>query len=325
MIYRFHGGKMTECTNCGAMARLKEKIGDKQLFVCDYCGYSFEISTEQTSEQRGGKAYVDPLETQLKKSLSGDEIYSQMERCAVEIAAFKGSVGMSGSGFVISDSGYIITNAHVVTVNGEVADLVFVGFKDGDKIPAVIVAVGSCDPKRNDNVDLALLFAPDLAGKVNVAVFADSDLVRMGEKVYCIGNSRGEGICITSGIVSDNKRKLGGSAFPLIMTDAAVNAGNSGGPLLNEGGNVISVIVAERINSDGMKYSIPSNIVKQFLKYINDRTGLDIETKDDGLSSVDNVVDLSFIFSGVKLVIDVVAWIINLGKSIKEKKALKKA
>lgn len=79
-----------------------------------------------------------------------------------------------------------------------------------------------------------------------------------------IGNSLGGGTCITSGIVSDRRRTLEGKAR--LMTDCAVNRGNSGGPVFNEAGEVVGTIVAVTTAAEGMNYAIPADVVLAYIK-----------------------------------------------------------
>ena len=94
----------------------------------------------------------------------------------------------------------------------------------------------------------------------------DFSRVRIGESIYVVGNSLGHGTCITSGIVSDRKRMVDGQM--LMMTDSAVNGGNSGGPVFNTAGNVIGLIVSGIDNAEGMNFAIPSDDVLDFVRQV---------------------------------------------------------
>lgn len=95
----------------------------------------------------------------------------------------------------------------------------------------------------------------------------DFSRVRIGEPIYVVGNSLGQGTCITSGIVSDRKRLVDGQM--LMMTDSAVNGGNSGGPVFNTAGNVIGLVVSGINNAEGMNFAIPSDDVLEFVKQVS--------------------------------------------------------
>ena len=187
--------------------------------------------------------------------------------------------------------------------------------KEGKKHDAVLVAVGK---PNGDGVDLALLFVADLCNKVQGVEMGDSSKAENGEKIYYIGNSQGEGLSITSGIISDNKRMIGKQVF--IMTDAATNPGNSGGPLVNEKGQVIGVHVSARAHTDGMKYAIPINIAKEFIGYVEQKT--DIPTNALPADRMQNEDIMALVFSGVKILVDAIDWIV---KMIRDRKAAKRA
>ncbi len=157
-----------------------------------------------------------------------------------------------GSGFVISEDGYIVTNNHVI----ESADEIMVEFRGGFELPAVIVGT---DP----NTDIALLkVEPEEA--LPFVPFGDSDLMRVGDWVMAVGNPLGQGFSVSAGIVSARERSLSGSFDDFIQTDAAINRGNSGGPLFNMQGEVVGVntaILSPNGGSIGIGFSMSSNVV----------------------------------------------------------------
>jgi serine protease Do len=164
-----------------------------------------------------------------------------------------------GSGFVIDPSGYIATNKHVV----EDAISVFVATADGVRYPATIVGMP-------DKADMALIRVD--AGRMLPAVqFGDSDKMRVGDTVVAIGSPFGFDNSVTAGIVSAVNRDIMESPFDdYLQTDAAINHGNSGGPLFNLAGEVIgmnSVIFAPGPGSIGLGFAVPSNE----LRFVFDR------------------------------------------------------
>ena len=170
-----------------------------------------------------------------------------------------------GSGFLIDkDEGLIITNAHVVLKNSKPASKVTVKIVNQNINADILVYAESDidDPQRG--VDLALLKLKTVPYEAVELKLENFDNVRTGEKIYIIGNSEGEGTCITSGIVSDKLRPA--NRQMLMMTDCPTNPGNSGGPVFNEKGKVIGVHVAGKRESKGMAYEIPSSTVAKFLK-----------------------------------------------------------
>ena len=153
-----------------------------------------------------------------------------------------------GSGFIISADGYVITNAHVV----QDADEVNVTLTDKREFKAKVIGT-------DERTDVAVLKI-DATGlpKVNVG---DSDKVRVGEWVLAIGSPFGFENTVTAGIVSAKSREAG-NFVPLIQTDAAVNPGNSGGPLFNINGEVIGInsqIFSGNGGYLGISFAIPTN------------------------------------------------------------------
>jgi len=164
-----------------------------------------------------------------------------------------------GSGFVIDKAGHIVTNFHVV----QGASKVEVSFSDNERLPASIVG-------RDPSTDVAVLEVKAHSRAFTPLPLGDSDAVEVGDAVVAIGNPLGEDRSITSGIVSALQRQIvapnGAPIDHVIQTDAALNHGNSGGPLLDTHGEVIGV--NSQIQTDGgdgnigIGFAIPINTVK---------------------------------------------------------------
>lgn len=160
-----------------------------------------------------------------------------------------------GSGFVISEDGYIVTNNHVI----EGADEIVIEFYDG---------LGTLDAKvvgTDPNTDIALLKV-EADEPLPYVPFGDSDLMRVGDWVLAVGNPLGQGFSVSAGIVSARGRELSGTYDDFIQTDAAINRGNSGGPLFNMDGEVIGVntaILSPSGGSIGIGFSMASNVVSK--------------------------------------------------------------
>ncbi|MBC2833941.1 DegQ family serine endoprotease [Paragemmobacter straminiformis] len=157
-----------------------------------------------------------------------------------------------GSGFVISEDGYIVTNNHVI----EGADDISIEFFSGEKLKAELVGT---DPKT----DIALLKVKS-EKPLPFVQFGNSDLMRVGDWVVAMGNPLGQGFSVSAGIVSARGRELQGTYDDYIQTDAAINRGNSGGPLFNMDGQVIGVntaILSPNGGSIGIGFSMASNVV----------------------------------------------------------------
>ncbi len=148
----------------------------------------------------------------------------------------------TGSGFVISSEGYIVTNAHVV----EGASSVKVKVGDGDTKTARVVG-------EDTSADIALLKVDPGSQTLHALTLADSDNLHVGDATYAIGSPYGLERTLTTGVVSALGRQIsapnGFSIDDVIQTDAALNPGNSGGPLLDSSGRVIGV--NSQIESNG--------------------------------------------------------------------------
>jgi serine protease Do len=188
-----------------------------------------------------------------------------------------------GSGFVIDPSGIVITNNHVV---GDANDITVI-FTDGRKLKAEIVGK---DPK----VDIAVLRVKS-DKPLKAVKFGDSEKARIGDWVMAIGNPFGLGGSVTAGIVSARNRDISDQSYGhYIQTDAAINKGNSGGPLFNMDGEVIGIntaILSPSGGSIGIGFSVPSSmaqpVIDQLLKYGETRRGwlgVRIQNVDDAIA-----------------------------------------
>jgi serine protease Do len=174
-----------------------------------------------------------------------------------------------GSGFIIDPTGLVVTNNHVIAD----ADEINVILNDGTKLTAQLVG-------KDTKSDLALLRVhPDKPLKA--VKFGDSDKLRLGEWVVAIGNPFSLGGTVTAGIVSARNRDINSGPYDnYIQTDAAINRGNSGGPLFNLNGDVIGVntaIISPSGGSIGIGFAVPSNsaiaVVNQLRDFGETRRG----------------------------------------------------
>jgi putative serine protease PepD len=190
--------------------------------------------------------------------LSPNEIYRKASGAVVEVQAGNAS----GTGFVVDSDGHVVTNQHVV----DTAQTVEVRFAEGGEEQARVVAT-------DRSTDLAVLEV-DLSGhKVTPVELGSSAGVEVGDSVYAIGNPFGLERSFTAGIVSAVDRDIrapnGFTINDAIQTDAPVNQGNSGGPLLDTEGNVIGVvsqIASETGGNVGIGYAVPSDTVRDVVE-----------------------------------------------------------
>jgi len=174
-----------------------------------------------------------------------------------------------GSGFIISADGYVVTNNHVIANATEIKVIL----SDGTTLPAKLVG-------KDPRADLAVLKV-DTQLKLTPITWGKSENVRLGDGVIAIGNPFGLGGTVTTGIISAQHRHLsnfggipGSSFVDFLQTDAAINKGNSGGPLFNMKGEVIGIntaIYSRQGTNVGIAFSIPSDlaigIIDQLKKY----------------------------------------------------------
>lgn len=166
-----------------------------------------------------------------------------------------------GSGFVISEDGFVVTNNHVI----EGADEILVEFYSGEELPAKVIGT-------DRNTDIALLKV-ESDTPLEFVEFGDSDAARIGDWVMAMGNPLGQGFSVSAGIVSQRGRALSGAYDDYIQTDAAINRGNSGGPLFNMDGEVIGVntaILSPNGGSIGIGFSMASNVVTRVVDQLQE-------------------------------------------------------
>ncbi|EJF78928.1 Probable periplasmic serine endoprotease DegP-like precursor [Candidatus Bartonella washoeensis] len=169
-----------------------------------------------------------------------------------------------GSGFVIdARRGLIVTNYHVIVD----ADDIEVNFTDGTKLKAKLLG-------KDSKTDLALLQVEVGRKKLKAVRFADSEKARIGDWVMAIGNPYGFGSSVTVGIISARNRDLNAGPYDnFIQTDAAINRGNSGGPLFDRNGEVIGIntaIISPSGGSIGIGFAIPSDMALSVINQLRD-------------------------------------------------------
>jgi serine protease Do len=239
-----------------AVARGPDGIADVAERVIDAV---VNISTSQTVEAKGGGGGDRGSMPQLPPGSPFEEFFDDFFKNRGGRGGDRNG-GMQphktnslGSGFIVDTSGIVVTNNHVIAD----ADEISIIMNDGSKFKAELVGV-------DKKTDLAVLkFTPS---KPLIAVkFGDSDKLRLGEWVIAIGNPFSLGGTVTAGIVSARNRDINSGPYDsYIQTDAAINRGNSGGPLFNLDGDVVGVntlIISPSGGSIGIGFAVPSKTV----------------------------------------------------------------
>ena len=245
------------------------------------CGFGFGIAAfERESSpitfQSGG---TDGNSANFVEGSIAD-IADKVSKSVVSIVTSTKSTGLfgqsydssaAGTGIIVTADGYILTNKHVI--NG--ANKVTVILDDGTTYENVEVV--ATDPLN----DVAFLKIKD-ASNLSAAKLGDSKTINVGQQVIAIGNALGEyQNTVTSGIISGTGRSVTASdgsyntetLTDMIQTDAAINSGNSGGPLVNAAGEVIGINTATSTSAENMGFAIPISSVKGMLSQLTDGNG----------------------------------------------------
>lgn len=205
------------------------------------------IETQKTVEE-------SQEELTLLKASAGEDFSGIIEDAISSVVTIRTDIGQ-GTGFIINKEGYIVTNAHVleggreieaITSNQKIIQAIFIGY--------------------DTNFDIALLKIP---GDYDALKLGDSDDLQIGEKVIAIGNPLGLQFSVTEGIVSAIHREGINKVEAYIQTDAALNPGNSGGPLINKQGKVIGINNFKIGDSENLGFALESNYIKDIVNQIS--------------------------------------------------------
>lgn len=271
-IWQYRNAKTTQSLN-----QLYAQIQDLQEQIKDnsYTGNGNSISGSPNTGVDGG--------------MTPGQVYAQCVDSVVAIVATTTTGTSSGSGFILSADGYILTNYHVV----ENATSLTVTTGDGAEHPAV--PVGFDD--RND-IALIRIEAQDLP----CVILGSSDDLIVGDQVVAIGNPLGElTSTLTVGYISAKERDVttDGTVINMLQTDAAINAGNSGGPLFNMKGEVVGIITAKYSGStssgasiEGIGFAIPIDDVTEKIQQLKDHgyvstpyMGVSVDNRNAGIGA----------------------------------------
>tara|TARA_Y100000310_G_scaffold161721_1_gene161636 strand:- start:17403 stop:18182 length:780 start_codon:yes stop_codon:yes gene_type:complete len=189
-------------------------------------------------------------ELDLLKASAGEDFSGIIENAIESVVTIKTSAGFQGTGFIISNNGYLVTNAHVLAdENNILANLIqTINYEQKTKDATFI--------GYNGELDVALL---KISGDYDYLRFGDSDNVQIGEKVIAIGNPLGLQFSVTEGIVSATHRPGLSGTNAYIQTDAALNPGNSGGPLIDKQGKVIGINNFKIGSGENLGFALESN------------------------------------------------------------------
>jgi len=220
----------------------KEEINEKiDTNNADFQNKINELSSKLMETKLDLGQEINNLKAETSADFSGI-----IESAVNSVVSIRTNVAQ-GTGFIITDDGYVVTNAHVllgakyanaITSNQKIIPMTLIGY--------------------NTKLDIALL---KIKGSYDSLELGDSNNVEVGERVIAIGNPLGLSFTVTEGIVSATNREAGTGIPAYIQTDAALNPGNSGGPLINTNGKVIG-INNFKIMGENLGFALESNYIK---------------------------------------------------------------
>jgi len=211
------------------------------------------LKTEEELNLLGSQIGSIDNEINLLKSSTSADFSGIIEDAIKGVVTVKTDVGQ-GTGFIISSEGYIVTNEHIIK-GAKAAGIITY---DGELHQVELIG-------KSEYMDIALL---KISGSYDMLELADSDDVQIGEKVIAIGNPLGLQFSVSEGIVSGIHRPGLNEMEVYIQTDAALNPGNSGGPLINKKGEVIGINNFKIGGTEGMGFALESNSIGETVNEI---------------------------------------------------------
>jgi serine protease Do len=222
------------------------------------------ISTSQTISEKDGDI-EDMPELQLPPGSPFEKFFRDFMEKQKGLNGgmpHKRKANALGSGFIVDPSGYVVTNNHVI----QDADEITVILQDDTNLPAKLIG-------RDKKTDLALLKV-ESKKPLAAITWGDSDKIRVGDWIVAIGNPYGLGGSVTAGIISARSRDINSGPYDeYLQTDAPINRGNSGGPMLNMDGELVGVntaIFSPSGGSIGIGFAIPSSLAKNIVDQLRD-------------------------------------------------------
>jgi len=234
---------------------LSKKITDIKTSQTDTQSKLTEL-TEALSETQQSLDFLNEsvkIELNGIKASTSEDFSGIIENSLESVVTIRTDVGQ-GTGFIISKNGYVVTNAHVLSGAREMYILDYQQNRHSGEL------IG-----YNTTFDLVLL---KMSGNYNSLNIGNSDNVQVGEKVIAIGNPMGLQFSVSEGIVSGINRAGENNIDAYIQTDAALNPGNSGGPLIDKEGEVIGINNFKVGGSENIGFALESNYIKQIINQI---------------------------------------------------------
>lgn len=214
-----------------------------------------ELTESLIETQQSMNLLNESLKSELKeiKASTSEDFSGIIEDALQSVVTVRTDVGQ-GTGFLISDKGFIVTNAHILSGAREVYVLDY----QQNKHSAELVGY-------NTTFDIVLL---KTSGSYNPLILGDSEDIQVGEKVIAIGNPLGLQFSVSEGIVSAVDREGSNKIDAYIQTDAALNPGNSGGPLIDKQGEVIGINNFKVGGGENLGFALESNYIKEVINQI---------------------------------------------------------
>jgi len=212
------------------------------------------IQTEEELTSLGSQIGSIDKEINYLKASAGEDFSGIIEDVVKSVVTIKTDISQ-GTGFIVDEEGYIVTNYHVM----ENAKSAGIFTYDGETHQVKLIGY-------NLDLDIALL---KISGNFNALELADSEDIQLGEKVIAIGNPLGLQFSVSEGIISNINQEGPSRIKAYIQTDAALNPGNSGGPLINKQGKVVGINNFKISGSEGIGFALESNYIKNIVNEIS--------------------------------------------------------
>jgi S1-C subfamily serine protease len=235
---------------------ISKKLNDVKVTQTETQSKLSELTENLIKTQQSLNLVNESLKLELKeiKASTSEDFSGIIEDSLKGVVTIKTNVGQ-GTGFIISNDGFIVTNAHIFSGAN---DFYILDYQQ-NKHSAELIGY-------NETFDLVLL---KISGTYNPLEIGNSNNVQIGEKVIAIGNPLGLQFSVSEGIVSAVNREGENKVNAYIQTDAALNPGNSGGPLINKQGEVIGINNFKVGGGENIGFALESNYIKQVIDQIS--------------------------------------------------------